>query len=375
MNMTMIRVVLCLLSILFSLLFAANTLDQGLTFMTATIGLVELSAGGTLVCDDQVKVVGSLTVALPTDHTSLTSAVAEYNLVGGKYISATMTDIMDTPSEGGYAAMTEFRALHVNLRNTSNQSLATDDSVKVIINALATVILGPGTASVGFVLGNASDLGVGLHTATGGVLPADTTSGLAVKYVNLPSIVMAPGTATIGTVITVASDSGVGLFTSTGGALPGDTTSGLAVKFVNLPSVVLGPGTASVGFVGIVSGQAVYVNAAPQTTTDDTVGPKTLNLVSTTTASMVTAPGAGNSIYVTSLAASSKGSSLTQIVFSMGSGLASRYSMFLASGGGGFIQNFDPPWQITSNIGLSAHACTDLATSILVNVHYYTDAA
>jgi len=259
--------------------------------------------------------------------------------------------------------------------NSTGVPLTTDDQLKVSLTNTATVILGAGTASIGFVLGNASDLGVGLHTATGGVLPADTTSGLAVKFVNLPSIVIGPGTATIGSVIATASDFGVGLHTATGGVIPADTTSGLAVKFVNLPSVVLGPGTASVGFVGIVSGQAIYLNKEPGTTTDDTIGPIANTLVSTTTATMVNAPGAGNSIYITSITGSNKGSSLTEVNFHMGAGNTARFRMFLASGGGGFVQPFNPPWQVTSNIALTAHACTDLATSILVNVHYYTDAA
>lgn len=149
----------------------------------------------------------------------------------------------------------------------------------VALQSNAAVALNAGTATIGTVFSV-------LRTATGGNIPADTVSGLGVKFVSAQPVTINGGTATIGTValqaaaavalnagtatignVNLSTGGGIYLKTATGGDIPADTTSGLAVKFVNAQAVnsTLQAGTATIGTVALQAGASVVLGAGTAT--------------------------------------------------------------------------------------------------------------
>lgn len=114
--------------------------------------------------------------------------------------------------------------------------------------------------------------------------------------------------------------------------------------------------------------QVVVVNFPAAVAVDSTHGPKTVTLTLTSDAALVAAPGAGQSIYVTSISASN--TSATKSRVDIKDGTTIRYSMMLAADGGGFVQDFNPPWKITANTALNG-ALGTAVTDVRANIHYF----
>lgn len=100
---------------------------------------------------------------------------------------------------------------------------------------------------------------------------------------------------------------------------------------------------------------------------DSTHGPKTLTKSTTAIEDLVVAPGAGQSIYVTSLSASNTSSTKTRLDTSDGATI--RDSMMLAADGGGFVKEFKPAWKITANTAL--RVALSAANEVRINCMYY----
>jgi fibronectin-binding autotransporter adhesin len=304
-----------------------------------------------------------------------------------------------------------------------------------------TIQLAGGTATVGvvsvsnfpaFVLVSGSSHAGAFHleTSTGGLIPADTTSGLAVKFVNTPSVnatlgagtatigtvelqtsaavalkagtatvgtvtvntlpagtatigsvVLGAGTATVGTVTVNTLPAGtatigsvvLGVGTATVGSVilsPGTATVGtvlVGAGTATIGSVVLGIGTATVGTVHLSTTDFVTLNAQPLTATNSR-GPKVVNVTATGTTALVSAVGANTSIYVTSIMANNT-ATVVSPKLSISDG-ETRLRSSLAANGGGYVFNFHPPWKLAGNTALNA--IVTAGCDIEVNVHYYS---
>ena len=99
-------------------------------------------------------------------------------------------------------------------------------------------------------------------------------------------------------------------------------------------------------------------------------GPNTFTLSVTTNKDLVAAPGAGQSIHVTGIMAGNTSSTLAAAKFYDGAITTPRVVGLCAASGGGFVMNFDPPWELSANTALTADLSASV-TAVCVTVHYF----
>ncbi len=87
----------------------------------------------------------------------------------------------------------------------------------------------------------------------------------------------------------------------------------------------------------------------------------------TTNTALIPAPGAGLSIYVTSMEGSNEGAAGTRLTFY--DGATARYARFMASAGGGFVTNLTTPWKLTAATALNYQV--SVATTYHFTINYY----
>lgn len=102
-------------------------------------------------------------------------------------------------------------------------------------------------------------------------------------------------------------------------------------------------------------------------------GPRCVTASTSANVSFVAAPGVGLAIYVTSLAASNAGAvgSRARVGSSATPG---NVTMFMASAGGGFVMQFEPPWQLSANEALLCSVKPNTSDG-LFNVHFFVASA
>lgn len=89
----------------------------------------------------------------------------------------------------------------------------------------------------------------------------------------------------------------------------------------------------------------------------------------TAAASLIAAPGAGLSIYVTDMEGSNSGATGTLLsLFEGTTGL--RYARFMAASGGGFVTNLATPWKLPANTAVG-YANSAATTSAYLSVNYF----
>lgn len=102
-------------------------------------------------------------------------------------------------------------------------------------------------------------------------------------------------------------------------------------------------------------------------------GPRCVTASTSANVSFIAAPGAGLAIYITSLAASNAGAvgSRARVGSSATPG---NVTMFMASAGGGFVMQFEPPWQLSANEALLCSVKPNTSDG-LFNVHFFVASA
>ena len=115
-------------------------------------------------------------------------------------------------------------------------------------------------------------------------------------------------------------------------------------------------------------GRLIVVKNFPSDVSAAAHGPFTLTKTTTAIEDVVAAPSAGQSIYVTGLSCSN--TSATAVRIDISDGATIRDSMFLAADGGGYVKQFDPPWELTAATALRATASAAV-TDIRINTHFY----
>ena len=115
----------------------------------------------------------------------------------------------------------------------------------------------------------------------------------------------------------------------------------------------------------------VLLNGPPTVTADSTKGPKSVSVVSPTDTVVITSPGAGNSIRVSSIYASNLDPT-TSINLSIKEGATTRTLGQVHTQGGGFVWSYEPGgWILGNNLALlAALNATYLGTGVQVNVQY-----
>jgi len=170
------------------------------------------------------------------------------------------------------------------------------------------------------------------------------------------AVSLAAGTANIGFInnisatVTVAGNVNISTFPAlvAGTALIGAVSNAAGTALMG--AVSLAAGTANIGFINGISATVVVATANPYIINIPSVshGPAT-TIISTSAVVVVAAnPGNGVSLYVTQIMCTNGGTvnTLARIGTS-----ASPLTVlgYMASAGGGFVLNFDPPWKLSAS--------------------------
>jgi filamentous hemagglutinin len=283
-------------------------------------------------------------------------------------------------------------------------------SATVVVSGL--VGLTAGTANIGFI----NNISASVLVATGAtadfntLASADQVQTLPIFGIALPASggAVAGGTTTnpviIGGTVNVSATASVIL---AAGAANIGIVNNISATVIVAGVVSLGAGTANIGFINNISatvqvaiGTPFIVQGISTTVTVTVATPFTLQGISTTVTTVVSGhtpaltsvshgptcktastsanvtliatPGAGNSIYVTGIAASNAGAVGSRARIGTSASLAT-VVMFCASAGGGFVMTFDPPWKLSASEAALC-SCKPNTADMLFNVNFYVAA-
>ena len=238
--------------------------------------------------------------------------------------------------------------------------------------------------------------------------PAASAMGLTVRHA---------GTAIVAGIVTLASTvTVVGTVTVNGGvAISGTAIVAISTPFTvnNISATVnvagtwsLGAGTNNIGFINNISATVQVAIATPFTinnisatslvagalnisgsievsgsvnifTTAENVsasrGPRMVIASTSANVTLVAAPGAGLSVFVTHLIVSNASGSNTRARVGT-SATVGNVTMMMAGSGGGFTMQFTPPWQLSANEALLGSVKPN-ASEGLFNVHFFVGSA
>lgn len=122
-----------------------------------------------------------------------------------------------------------------------------------------------------------------------------------------------------------------------------------------------------------ISGSVVVAGSVGLFTTAESPsasrGPRCIIASTSSTVILASAPGAGLSIFVTSIAVSNASGSNTRARVGS-SATPGNVTMLMAQSGGGFVMNFAPPWQLSANEALLVSVKPNASEGIF-NAHFF----
>lgn len=311
-----------------------------------------------------VNIAGGVAGAATDNSTAVTSGSTTFTLVGGFYQSPSQLSSI-VSGAGGIAALTAHRALHIYPVGATGQNLTTDDALKIVLFT-PTGGAAPISTSSGLLVKASFSLAttdsIIIHTATGG----NVTSETSVKVSDQNMVFSASGDLRV-------------LLTSDSSAYSppedGDTFVTQSGQFLPVGGYYFDPSggvspltTGTIGTLAVSRQRALHT--APYglpvaVTTDGNMGPRCVTVTATVAEALVSGV-AGTAIYVTGVDVSNASG---QIIIRLLENSTIRHAMVLASGGGGFVTKFDPPWVLITGATMNGLLTTDTGHAI-VNVHY-----
>jgi hypothetical protein len=180
-------------------------------------------------------------------------------------------------------------------------------------------------------------------------------SGLAIS--GTPSVVLAAGTANFGTLNDISKTVQVAVATP------------FTINNISATSIVAGTLNLS-GSVVIAGSVNIFNNAEVMSASR---GPRTVIASTSANATLIAAPGANLAIYVTHVAVSNASGSNTRGRIGTSATIGA-VQMMLAASGGGFVMQFTPPWQLSTNEALLCSVKPNASEGIF-NVHYFVGSA
>jgi hypothetical protein len=341
-------------------------------------------------------VAGSASGPSIVDNTTYSTGVTNTAPAGFMFFSASSTAMTD--GRMGAARMTEFRGLHVNLRANAGTEIGTAAAPLYVnvegISKTASVVLAAGAANIGTVnnisaavvlAAGANNIGsINNISATVTVLLAAGTAnfGTLNNISATVSVVNAAGTALMGAVSLAAGTANIGFINNISATV--NTVIGAGTALIGAVSIAAGTalmgavslaaGTANIGFINNISATVTVAttNAYVINIQSASHGPKMLQISTSATATLIAAPGAGNFVYVTSLAVTNGGTVTTGAHIGW-SGSPDVVVMYLVSAGGGFVMNFDPPWKVLSNEAVQCRVKPNSSGNVYFNVNFFVN--
>lgn len=330
-------------------------------------GTVTLSSGATVrgFFDSSA---GSTTLVRVGD--SANSAL-RVNVVAGGTGGGTIDRISATTIVAGVVSLGAGTA-NIGTINDISRTVQVAIGTPFTINNISAAVAVTGTVSLGAGTANIGDLNAISRTVQVAVGTPFTLQGISTT-VNVA--VATPFTLQgISTTVTVAGVISLGAGASVGALITG-VSNGVAINISTMPAI-----TGSIGINSISAGVSIAINAisagvsinsyfrAPAITSASR-GPTCATVSTSAAVQLIATPGAGANIYVTKIAASNLGGTFTAVRVGT-SASANAIVMGVASAGGGFVMDFNPPWMLSA----SERAICSIKPNnsyVVVNAHFY----
>lgn len=339
---------------------------------TAAIGLVTVSNatgssavnvqdGGNSITVDGTVILGAGTAAIGLVEISNTSGASAVRIQdGGNSITIDGSVSLAAAIPAGTNSIGT-----VVVGNGAGSSAANIQDGGNTITVDGTVILGAGTAAVGLVeVSNTSGASAVRIQDGGNSITIDGSVSLAAA---VPA-----GTNNIG-FVTIVNATGSSAAYIRGDIASGSTDTDYPIS-IGGRCVTAEPATAAAGQRVAAwfdrFGRLVVVQGHSEEAT-----PVTDSISATATASLIAAPGAGQSLHIASILASNMSTAtgnLARCDFKDGSGGTIRVRGVAGINGGGFMWRPLRPWKMTANSALVAATSKDTADPIIITVEYFT---
>ncbi len=354
------------------------------------------------------------------DGTTFSTQAADFTPIGGIF-DDTAPDTL-SENDAGVVRMTTNRAFHVNLRDTGGTGLGTAGNALAVnvhaISATASVVLAAGAANIGVVNNISATV-----TVAGNISAAITN---AINISNTPSVILAAGTANFGTlnhisrtvqvavgtpftinnisatvgvtgtVALAAGAANIGTINDISRTVQVQVGTPFTVNNISASTVIVGaaahdaaasgnpvmiagfaadsaPAAVASGDVARAfmdtQGRFVTIAGSPARLPSASHGPRTIIASTSSNVTLIAAPGAALSIHVTHLMVTNASASSIRARVGPSSSIQT-IAAFMASGGGGFVLKFDPPWKVSANEALLCSVDPNASEGIF-NVHYY----
>lgn len=163
----------------------------------------------------------------------------------------------------------------------------------------------------------------------------------------------------------------------------GTSTTPLSVKIENQSATVSVQGNVNISATAIVAGTlllsgSVVVAGNVNLFTSAAVpsasrGPRCVLASTSSNVTLVAAPGANQSIFVTHIAVSNASGANTRARIGTSASIG-QVTMMMAQSAGGFVMHFTPPWEVSTNEALVCSVKPNASEGIF-NVHYFVGSA
>lgn len=220
----------------------------------------------------------------------------------------------------------------------------------------SVAISGTATVAGSVVISGTAQVAIGTPIVVNNVSATVTVAG-NVNISATPSVILAAGTANFGVLNEISKTVQVAIATP------------FTINNISATSLVAGNLNIS-GSVAISGSVNIFTTAENVSASR---GPRCVIASTSANVTLVAAPGAGMSIFVTHLAVSNASGSNTKARVGS-SATPGNVTMMLAASGGGFVVSYTPPWQISANEALLGSVKPN-ASEGLFNIHYFVGSA
>ena len=374
---------------------------------TNLIGAVSLAAGtavfGTLNnISATVIVAGVVSLGAGTANIGFLNNISATVVVAGEIANGASLSTTNKPVlMGGNTSAGGAGGLMVTLLlDTSGRPIlgAGTNNIGAVSNAAGTALMGAvslaaGTANIGFINNISATVTVAGVISVGGAVNISVLPALVAGTANIGAVSLAAGTANFGTLNDISRTVQVaigtpyilqGISTTVMTAVAGKVAHGVSVTTGDAPVQMGWRANFSAPAANISNGASfgwsdkfgrpVVVNNHPSLLPTASHGPKCVTCSTSAGIALITAPGAGLSVYITQIACTNGSSTLTRAdVFQVSATASCVAQMYMAASGGGFVMNYDPPIQLLSNSGATCRVKPSVSQAIF-NVHFYVGA-
>lgn len=203
------------------------------------------------------------------------------------------------------------------------------------------------------------------------VNPAGTEMGLVVRQAGTASVALAAGANNIGSINNISAAVVLAAGTANIGKINNISATVDVTGNVNISATATVVGTLNVSGNVVVAGNVnIFTGAAVPSASR---GPRCVIASTSANVTLIAAPGANQSIFITHIAVSNASGANTRARVGTSASIG-QVTMMMAQSAGGFVMHFVPAWEVSVNEAVLCSVKPNASEGIF-NVHYFVGSA